>query len=293
MNWDVISDAISAASGQPFRLQRADSIGGGCINSAYRLVGERTSYFVKLNQAERLDMFEAESEGLRALAEAQAIRVPLPVCSGIEADQAYLVMEYFEGGGGNSRAAETFGQQLAAMHRFTREQFGWHRDNTIGATPQPNQQSADWLSFWRYQRLEFQLDLAEQRGASRGLLRKGEELSQLMGGLFVGHDPEASLLHGDLWSGNYAILRDGEPIIFDPAVYFGDREADLAMTELFGGFPQRFYAAYQEAWPLDSGYRVRKIFYNLYHILNHFNMFGGGYAGQAERMTEQLLSELR
>ena len=293
MHWDSISDAISVANNQQFRLQRVDSIGGGCINSAYRLVGERNKYFVKLNQADRLDMFEAEAEGLRALAEAKAIKIPLPVCSGIEANQAYLVLEYFEGGGANSHAAETFGQQLAAMHRHTHEQFGWYRDNTIGSTHQPNNQADDWLSFWRQQRLGFQFRLAEQHGASHSLLRKGEELMQLLDGLFTNHDPEASLLHGDLWSGNYAITRDGEPIIFDPAVYFGDREADLAMTELFGGFSQRFYAAYQEAWPLENGYRERKILYNLYHILNHFNMFGGGYAGQAERMTVQLLSELR
>ena len=293
MNWNQIATAISAASGEPFKPQRIDSIGGGCINSAYRLGGERQSYFVKLNRADRLDMFEAEAEGLHALAKAQAIKVPLPVCSGIEANQAYLVMTYFESGGGNSGAAESFGQQLANLHRHSSTQFGWHRDNTIGSTPQPNTPTHDWLRFWRQQRLGFQLALAEQHGASGSLLRKGDALLQHMDGLFTDYRPPPSLLHGDLWSGNYAVTREGEPIIFDPAVYFGDREADLAMTELFGGFSQRFYAAYNEAWPLDSGYAVRKTFYNLYHILNHFNMFGGGYAGQAERMTEQLLNELR
>lgn len=293
MNWNQIAAAISVACGQPFNLQRTDSIGGGCINSAYRLVGERQSYFVKLNRAERLDMFEAEVEGLQALAETQAIKVPLPVCTGIEAQQAYLVMEYFEGGGGNSGAAETFGQQLANLHRHSSPQFGWYRDNTIGSTLQPNTPSNDWLVFWRQQRLGFQLGLAEQHGAAGSLLRKGDALLQCMDGLFTDHQPQPSLLHGDLWSGNYAVTREGEPIIFDPAVYFGDREADLAMTELFGGFARRFYAAYNDAWPLDSGYAVRKTFYNLYHILNHFNMFGGGYAGQAERMIEQILSELR
>ena len=292
MNWNQIVEAITAAGGQPFNLQRIDSIGGGCINSAYRLIGARQSYFVKLNRAERLDMFEAEAEGLRALAEAQAIKVPLPVCSGIEANQAYLVMEYFESGGGNSGAAEIFGQQLARLHRHTSEQFGWHRDNTIGSTPQPNTPTNDWLVFWRQQRLGFQLALADQRGAPGSLLRKGDALLQLMEGLFTNHEPEPSLLHGDLWSGNYAVTCEGDPIIFDPAVYYGDREADLAMTELFGGFSPRFYAAYNEVWPLENGYQVRKTFYNLYHILNHFNMFGGGYAGQAERMIAQLLSEL-
>lgn len=293
MNWDQIAATISAASGQPFKLQRTDSIGGGCINSAYRLVGERQSYFVKLNRADRLEMFEAEAEGLSALAQAQAIKVPLPVCSGIEDQQAYLVMEYFEGGGGNSGATERFGQQLADLHRHTSDQYGWYRDNTIGSTPQPNTPANDWVTFWREQRLGFQLALAGQQGASGSLLRKGEALLERMDELFRSYQPKPSLLHGDLWSGNYAVTRQGEPIIFDPAVYYGDREADLAMTELFGGFSQRFYAAYNEAWPLDNGYSVRKTFYNLYHILNHFNMFGGGYGGQAERMAGQLLSELR
>jgi fructosamine-3-kinase len=293
MNWDHIAEAISAASAKSFHLKRADSIGGGCINSAYRLVGDRQSYFIKLNAAERLDMFEAEADGLQALSASGAIKVPLPVCSGVEASQAYLVIEYFESGGGNSGAAGDFGQQLARMHHQTSEQFGWHRDNTIGSTPQPNAPGDNWLEFWREHRLGYQLELAKQRGGPGGLLRKGEELMQMMPNLFTDYQPRPSLLHGDLWSGNYAVTQEGEPIIFDPAVYYGDREADMAMTELFGGFPQRFYAAYNETWPLDSGYQLRKTFYNLYHILNHFNMFGGGYAGQAERMTELLLSELR
>ncbi|NNF96137.1 MAG: fructosamine kinase family protein [Halobacteria archaeon] len=293
MNWEHIAQAIATATGKPFDFQRADTVGGGCINSAYRVVGTQAAYFIKLNRAERLDMFEAEAEGLQALAAARAIRVPLPVCAGVDGNQAYLVMEYFEGGGGNSGAAESFGQQLARMHQHTSDQFGWHRDNTIGSTPQPNTLKDDWLGFWREHRLGYQLSLAEQRGAPISLQRKGEQLMQAMPNLFTDYQPKPSLLHGDLWSGNYAVTHEGEPIIFDPAVYYGDREADIAMTELFGGFPQRFYAAYNEIWPLDSGYQLRKTFYNLYHILNHFNMFGGGYAGQAERMTELLLSDLR
>ncbi len=293
MNWNHIAAAITSASGKSFQIKRADSVGGGCINSAYRLAGDQQNYFIKLNHAGRLDMFEAEADGLEALAESRVIRVPLPVCTGVEGDQAYLVMDYFEGGGGNTGAAEDFGRQLARLHQNTSEQFGWHRENTIGSTPQPNTPRADWLDFWREQRLGYQLGLAEQRGGPSGLLRKGEKLIQLMSALFIDYQPKPSLLHGDLWSGNYAVTQDGEPVIFDPAVYYGDREADMAMTELFGGFSQRFYAAYKEFWPLDTGYQQRKTFYNLYHILNHYNMFGGGYGGQAERMMAQLLSELR
>ena len=141
--------------------------------------------------------------------------------------------------------------------------------------------------------MQFQLDLAERRGAAARLLSQGERLLLDLPVLFDSYQPVASLLHGDLWSGNYAYLPSGEPTLFDPAVYYGDREADLAMTELFGGFGADFYAAYNNAWPLDSGYRTRKTLYNLYHILNHFNMFGGGYLGQAQRMMDSLLSELR
>jgi fructosamine-3-kinase len=184
------------------------------------------------------------------------------------------------------------GEGLAAMHRISRNQYGWSRDNTIGSTPQQNSPTGDWIEFWRVQRLQYQLDLAAHNGAGGRLQSQGDRLLADLPALFDNYVPQASLLHGDLWSGNYAYTRAGEPAIFDPAVYYGDREADLAMTELFGGFGSDFYAAYENAWPLDSGYRVRKTLYNLYHILNHFNLFGGGYASQARGMMDSLLSEL-
>lgn len=292
MQWDNIATDISRATAQPFRIKAVETVAGGCINSAYQLVGESCSFFVKLNQADKLEMFEAEAEGLQELIAANALRVPQPICIGNDEQQAWLVMEYFEPAGSNDVAADLLGRQLAQMHRATASEFGWHRDNTIGSTPQINTRSQDWLIFWRDYRLGFQLWLAGRHGAGRELLGKGELLQARMDELFTGYDPEPSILHGDLWSGNWAVTRQGDPVIFDPAVYYGDRETDLAMTELFGGFPARFYAAYNEVWPLDSGYEVRKIFYNLYHILNHFNLFGGGYAAQAEGMIDQLLAEL-
>jgi fructosamine-3-kinase len=191
-----------------------------------------------------------------------------------------------------SNAMQTFGEQLAAMHQYSKDQFGWHRDNTIGSTHQPNKWNSNWIDFWRDQRLGFQLKLAARNGASRRLINKGEQLQDNLEGFFSDYQPVASLLHGDLWSGNYSITAEGDPVIFDPAVYYGDREADIAMTELFGGFGQDFYSAYNNVWPLDDGYKIRKTFYNLYHILNHFNLFGGGYASQAEGMLERLLVEV-
>jgi fructosamine-3-kinase len=166
-------------------------------------------------------------------------------------------------------------------------------DNTIGSTPQKNTPRQDWVAFWREQRLGYQLQLAARQGHGGALQRQGEQLLEYLPDFFTDHRPQASLLHGDLWSGNYSIDSQGQPVIFDPAVYFGDREADLAMTELFGGFGAEFYAAYNSSWPLEPGYAVRKTLYNLYHILNHLNLFGGGYLSQAQRMIQHLLAEVR
>lgn len=188
---------------------------------------------------------------------------------------------------------EVLGHQLAALHRQPRPYFGWHRDNAIGSTPQLNGRHDDWIEFWRERRLGFQLDLAGRNGHCGSLQRQGEQLRARLAGLFEGYRPTPALLHGDLWSGNAASIADGQPVIFDPAVYYGDREADLAMTELFGGFPERFYAAYREALPLEAGYASRRTLYNLYHALNHLNLFGSGYRAQAEGMIAQLLAELR
>jgi len=287
-----ISVATSSTTGKDFCIHKKSSVAGGCISSAFRISDGAQEYFVKLNSAEQLEMFTAEAEGLQEIAKAKAVHVPSPVCYGTSHGQAYLVMEALELGASKPESMTLLGEQLAAMHQTTQPKFGWYRDNTIGATHQPNQWNHDWLSFWREQRLGFQLTLAAEKGAHRSLINKGEQLLDNTDIFFTNYQPQASLLHGDLWSGNYAITTQGVPVIFDPAVYFGDREADIAMTELFGGFSQDFYAAYNNAWPLDDGYKTRKIFYNLYHILNHFNLFGGSYASQAEDMMDRLLLEI-
>ncbi len=290
-DWNQIARRIAEASGEPFDPLPPRNIGGGCINAAVRLSDGRRSYFVKTNAASRLEMFEAEEAGLQALADSGAIRVPRPVASGVAGSQAWLAMEYIEPGGGKRGAAAAAGRQLAALHRCLGERFGWYRHNTIGSTHQPNAERDDWPSFWREQRLGFQLELGASNGYGGALQRRGERLIERLPALLE-HAPAPSLLHGDLWSGNLSYDAKGNPVIFDPAVYYGDREADLAMTELFGGFGADFYAAYREAWPLDPDYGVRKTLYNLYHILNHMNMFGGGYHGQAQGMIDRLLAEV-
>ncbi|QGU33630.1 fructosamine kinase family protein [Thermochromatium tepidum] len=286
--WDLIAERISAATGKPFKIQRQRPVGGGCINRAVVVEDDQRAYFVKLNTPERLDMFEAESEGLAALAAARAIRVPEPICVGLAGDTSFLAMERLDLSG--RLDSERAGRQLAQLHRATAERFGWHRDNTIGSTHQLNTPHDDWVSFWRECRLGPQLKLAAANGYRGRLQSDGERLLSRLETL-IGHHPPPSLLHGDLWGGNIGATPEGEPVIFDPAVYHGDREADLAMTELFGGFDARFQAAYRETWPLDPAYAVRRILYNLYHVLNHLNLFGGGYLQQSQSMIERLLAE--
>lgn len=292
MNWQIISEQIESATGQAFKVVSAHRLSGGDINSAFRLKGNDKCYFVKLNRADLVAMFEAEFAGLQDIAKTQAVRVPAPVVCGKTAEHSFLVLESLEFGCSDKASDRLLGRQLALMHQQQQPYFGWHRDNTIGSTLQLNTQSHDWLTFWREQRLGFQLKLAATKGYGGRLQANGERLCSDMAALFDNYFPKPSLLHGDLWAGNAAADKLGRPVIFDPACYYGDREADLAMTELFGGFSRDFYSAYQAVWPLDHGYGLRKSFYNLYHVLNHLNLFGGGYLRQAESMMAMLLSEI-
>ena len=288
--WQHIEHHIKRATGKSFQIEGNQSVGGGDINVACRIAGDGRQYFVKTNHIRHNDMFEAEAEGLLEMANAETVRVPKPVCYGNHGNQCYIVMEYLELGGRADMAL--LGQQLAAMHKVVAPQFGWRIDNTIGLTPQPNTQMHDWVEFWRQQRLGFQLELAASNGYGGELQKLGERLMSDFPILFESYTPQASMLHGDLWSGNYGALTNGEPVIFDPAFYYGDREADLAMTTLFGSFGSQFYAAYNDAWTVDEGYGVRRTFYNIYHIINHTNLFGGGYHGQAIGMMQKVLSEI-
>ena len=218
--------------------------------------------FLKEGAAERADAFAAEADGLEALR--PHIRVPRVLDRGVKDGRAFILLEQLDLKRGGDYAQ--LGRMLAALHRQTGPRFGWHRDNYIGLAPQQNSWCDDWSDFWRERRLRPQ---AERAGVQIDLDRI--EL----------HQPQPSLLHGDLWNGNAGFTPAG-PVVYDPAVYYGDREADLAMTELFGGFPRAFYDAYNELFPLPEGYERRKHLYNLYHLLNHLNLFGGGYLGQVK-----------
>ena len=256
------------------------TVGGGGINQAFKLPGDPRPLFVKIIRAAALPVFEAEAEGLESLGAAGGVAVPGVLDVGCEGDTAWLALEWIELSGRTAAAQRRLGRQLATQHRATAKTFGWHRHNTIGATPQRNTPSDNWLDFYRSERLGLQLELARQNGLPRQLLTKGRQVAERLESFFMEYRPEASLLHGDLWSGNWGADAGGTPYIFDPAVYHGDREADLAMTRLFGGFGREFYAAYEEEWPLARGWERRIDLYNLYHLLNHFNLFGAGYLGQ-------------
>lgn len=285
--WRQIAQAISQATGTEFAIADTRSVGGGCINQGYQVRGNGQTYFVKLNQASQVEMFAAEAVGLEQMYATQTITVPQPICWGTADNSSYIVLQWLELGGGNSQSWRSMGRQLAEMHRQGQaERFGWERNNTIGSTPQINSWMDNWAEFFAQQRIGYQLKLAKGRGGS---FPDTNRVVQGVKDQLSSRQPEASILHGDLWSGNAAITKDGAPVILDPATYYGDRETDLAMTELFGGFPSAFYQGYEDAWQLDSGYQQRKSIYNLYHVLNHFNLFGGGYGNQAKRIIDRII----
>jgi fructosamine-3-kinase len=287
MVWTEIDAQITQATGEKFQTQQRRSVSGGCINQGYCLSDVNKKYFVKLNQASQVAMFEAEALGLTHMCYTDTIRVPKPICYGVAGNSCYIVLEWLDMGRGDSKASEEMGRKLAQMHKQSlSEKFGWDMNNTIGSTPQINTRTDDWVEFWTKHRLGYQFELGKRRGGS---FPHADDLLNAIPELLSGHEVQPSLVHGDLWGGNAGFTHEGEPVIFDPATYYGDREVDIAMTEVFGGFPAAFYQGYNEAFPLDDGYEKRKTLYNLYHILNHFNLFGGGYGSQANGMIGRIL----
>ena len=285
--WKQIAQAITQATEKEFAIATTNSVSGGCINQGYKVSDNNTEYFVKLNQASQVEMFAAEALGLKQMYATNTITVPKPICWGTADNSSYIVLQWLDLGSANNESWRSMGRQLAAMHREgTSNSFGFETNNTIGSTPQINTWKSNWADFFAQQRIGYQLKLAKRKGGS---FPDTNKVVDAVRNKLANRQPEASILHGDLWSGNAAIAADGTPVIIDPATYYGDRETDLAMTELFGGFSTAFYRGYNEAWQLDNGYQQRKSIYNLYHVLNHFNLFGGGYGRQAARTIEQII----
>ncbi len=282
-DWTAIQAALARDGLDAVPQRRPEPLAGG----AFRLETGAGPVFLKLAPRGELDRRDGAAAGLAALAAAGALRVPRVLSRGAAGGQAFLALEWLELGPATAATERALGRGLARLHRSTGERFGWHRDNSIGATPQRNTPEDDWVTFFREHRLRFQLELAAQNGYRVALQ---EEVGALLDSLeqrLAGHAPEPSLLHGDLWGGNWGAV-DGEPVVFDPAVHYGDRECDLAMTRLFGGFGREFYAAYEAAWPLAPGHEQRVALYQLYHVLNHLNLFGSGYLGRALALIRSL-----
>jgi fructosamine-3-kinase len=288
----ALSQRLSSELGGTFEPHPSVRVHGGCINDSFRWESSNGPLFVKIASAAQLQMLEAEAEGLSELDAANAVRVPTVLGIGAAENGSFLALEWIELCPCSAEDQARLGSQLARQHRVLATRCGWSRNNTIGSTEQVNTWSDDWATFFRECRLRFQLDLARRNGHTGRLQQTGNRLLELMDDLLGDHRPAPSLLHGDLWGGNAAADTSGAPVIFDPAVYFGDREADLAMTRLFGGFNREFYAAYEAAWPLPPGASERVDLYNLYHVLNHLNLFGTGYLGQAQSLMDHLLARV-
>lgn len=274
---------LSTTIGTELRIDNAEPVGGGCINQVARLDTSAGPFFIKHNSQSPSAMFEREAEGLAELRSVGGIAAPEPICwsdRGV-GFPAFLVTSYIQTGRRRSDFSERFGAAFAELHRRGRgERFGFHHDNYIGTTPQPNGWCDNWVEFWREHRLGHQMRLARGNGYTGELQRLGDKLLTRLDDYLVEPDEAPALLHGDLWGGNYLVGDNGDAVLIDPACYHGRREADLAMTMLFGGFDARFHAAYNEAWPLSDGSNERMEIYKLYHLLNHLNLFGGSYFAQ-------------
>jgi fructosamine-3-kinase len=282
-----LAGSLSHHLGQAIDIEIAQPVGGGSINDAYRLETEAGRFFVKVNHADRFpSMFEAEADGLRRLRAAGALRVPEVIEHGEDHDDTFLLLEWIEGGIKGPDFWEAFGRGLAQLHRNTQGRFGLERDNYIGSLRQVNTPEADWQSFFIRHRLEPQVRMARDRKrVEAGMAIRFERLFHRLDKLFPAEPP--ALLHGDLWSGNFLCDARGNPVLIDPAVYYGHREMDLAMTRLFGGFDDPFYAAYQADRPLEQGWEERVDLCNLYPLLVHVNLFGGGYVAQVEAVLRR------
>lgn len=276
----AVERLIEEQTGDASKIAEASSVGGGCINAATKVeLEDGRRYFVKFNADPLPHMFEREAEALAALAAVEALRVPKPLGTG-DVPLPFIVLEYVEQGAQGRDFSARFGRGFAELHQRGRdERCGFAHDNYIGSTTQPNGWHERWVPFWRERRLGHQLELARAKGYADaefsslgdGLLSRLEQL------IATEKTFRPSLLHGDLWGGNYLCDDQGQPVLIDPASYYGHREADLAMTYCFGGFDHYFYEAYQESWPLQPGWRERVEIYKLYHFLNHLNLFGPSY----------------
>jgi len=282
-----LSGQLSALESHPVKIDKCRPVSGGDINHAYLLMGNSRSWFVKTNNAKRFPgMFEAEARGLQILDAAGSLRVPGVIESGYYQSFSYLILEYLASGTRKKSYWRELGQGLASLHRNTDHSFGLDHDNYIGSLPQSNRRKKSWSEFFIQERLEAQLQRAMDSGmAGQEDSHNFQRLFNKLDSLFPVEPP--SLLHGDLWGGNHMAGPHGEPVIIDPAVYYGHREMDLAMSRLFGGFQEEFYLSYNDHYPLVPGWKERTDICNLYPLLVHANLFGQGYMGSVRSIVRR------
>lgn len=297
-----LPSALTKLMGRPMRAVDIESVGGGCISEAMCVrakdtsTGDVTRYFVKRNSASMAENFACELEGLKSLAEIGTCRIPTPIATGVVEAKAFLILEWIDSASQGGDFFHRFGSCLAAMHQKSattemRTEIGWHQDNYLGAARQVNSATDSWHEFVAENRIGFQLGWAVDQGLADTSLRKDTEtIIRAMQDLLSGREETTSLLHGDLWSGNYLADSAGDPVLIDPAVYRGCREMEWGMIRLFGGCGCEFETGYQDVWPMNDGWQRRTNVYVLYHLLNHLNLFGGGYLGQCRSLATQILS---
>jgi len=285
-----VQQQVEKFSGQPVQLGKVRGVPGGCINQAVILETDAgQSLFVKWNDQPRVGLFETEVAGLEAIRRTRALRVPRVIGEGLSAEgTAFLILEAIQVATPAAGFEQRLGRQLAQMHRSGEGRaFGFGQSNFLGLTCQPNAWNENWIDFWRTQRLGYQFELARDNGY--GDSRFWEMAERMLERLdeVLGHEVQPVLIHGDLWSGNYLSDTEGNPVLIDPAVYYGDREAEFGMTTLFGGLGHGFYQAYQEVWPLPAGSETRIEIYRLYHLLNHLNLFGTSYLADCWKIVQK------
>ena len=286
--WQAISKQLSETLMFSYEIVEKEKVQGGDISDCYMVSDGEQRYFVKLNKRDFLPKFDIEAENIRILRESNTVFVPELILTGKSKEHSFIILNYLPTKPlDDSKNSYAFGQQLARLHQWgEQKEYGFDQDNYIGATLQPNKWSRKWSRFFSEQRIGWQLQLLREKGIN---LVDINEFTQLVHDRLANHQPKPSLLHGDLWHGNAANSVFG-PICYDPACYWGDRECDIAMTELFEGFQPEFYQGYESIAPLDFSYSERKDIYNLYHVLNHYNQFGGHYLDQSELLIKQILS---
>lgn len=272
-----LSAAFSHLSGQSVRQWQTQAVSGGCIHrSAIYTLADGQRYFVKQNSLDKLPTFEHETDGLQALSATSALPCAQALALVCDNTHAYLILAVIESGTKSPHFWADFGQSLATLHlNNTGNYFGWQHDNTIGRIAQRNTPHDNWIDFFNNARLAPQFTLAQDKLGAQ-YMHKAQRLMARLDKL-ISPPPKPQLIHGDLWSGNFMVNQQGKAVLIDPAVYYGHGEADLAMTQLFGGFSAEFYEAYQSINPLDADYPQRADIYNLYHLLNHLNLFGNSY----------------